>query len=813
MVIFFFGQVTVSGKITDEETLKPLPFVAISITGTQLYSLSDLDGQFNFKIPLEHEKQTAVFHYTGYETKKIRITELLSQQNKSITLRPSAIQLQEITVNQKQNPAHRIVLNVTRNRKQNNPEKSVSFSYTSYNKMYITADFDSKNDSVESENNKDTTMGKVKQVLEKQHLFMTESISERKYLFPERNRERILASKVSGFKNSPFTLLATQMQSFSFYDDLVVVFDKRYLNPISEGSIKKYFFQIRDTLWNGKDTVYTIFFRPMKNKNFDGLKGTLYISTDGWAIQNVLAEPSEPQGTLSIKIEQQYEKINGQQWFPVALHTDWIYLNSNLQDSSVSITKKANTNSGKLKAVARTNITDIKINPEIQKSEFSEVEISLNNDADKKDEDFWNRYRTEALNRKEKRTYQKIDSIGKSENFDKKLIWIEMLATGKWNYKKFDLDLNRILKYNEYEGTRLGLGLHTSSKLSNIVNLGGYFAYGFSDRQLKFGGDLNFNLWKNREWNLQLKYENDVIESGGQSFFENKKILGFAENIYDVYIKKMDRCKTYSFRTDFRIMKYFRLNTFIQHQERISPTGFFLKNEEGLGKTIDTFRINEAGVQIKFIYREKFLKTIRSKISLGSDYPQVLLNFSTGIKQDLFDLKGKLDFKKIDLRIEQAIRFKHYGALNYCLLVGKVVGDLPYSYLYNMRASRTNNVTISTPNSFETMNRNEFVASSFLSLFLNYNLGKFLRKRDKFNPELEFVHNMGMGMLEHPNSHANIGIKVPEKGYFESGIRIHQLVKSNLTGLGLGLFYRYGPYKLPSTKENLYVRITLGMSI
>lgn len=809
---FLVAQTEISGRIVDAQTNKPLAFVTIAVSGTRYGTLSDLDGNFRMVLPSGTENNKLAFHYTGYLSKMISVNQYLSEKNIPVKLEPSAFLLEEVMITQKENPAYRILRNVTANRKLNNPEKIRSFSYTSYNKMFVTADLGDEKESRDTTLRPDSLSSKLKQLVQKQHLFMTESVSERKYMYPGKNSEKILASRVSGFKNSPFTLLATQMQSFSFYEDWVVVFDKHYLNPVAEGSIKKYFFRITDTIFQEKDTVYCIYFRPLKNKNFEGLRGTLFINTDGWAIQNVIAEPVDVQGTLSIKIQQQYEKIENTQWFPVKLNTDWVYLNSSLSDSSVSIANKTSSGNGNLKAVARTYLSNINLHPALSKKEFSEVELAMQEGADYKDDIFWNKYRIDSLDKKEIRTYRKVDSVGKAEKFDKKLLWLELLASGKWNYKKIDFDLNRILKFNEYEGARLGLGVHTSSKLSKNVNAGGYFAYGFTDKQMKFGGDLNILLSNAKEWRFHLLYENDVVETGSQYFFENRKALGLTENVYDFYVKKMDRYRNYSIRTDWRVLKYFRVSTYLQHQQRISKTGFFLKSTEGISGVIDTFNLNEAGVQLKFVYREKFVETPRAKISLGSDFPQLFFNYSFGIQNEIAGLQGDFSFQKIDLRIEQSIRLKSLGLLHLCLNAGTVQGDLPYGYLYNMRGSRVPNFSISTPNSFETMNRNEFVASSFVSLFTNYNIGKFLKKRTKFNPELEFVHNMGVGSLKYPNSHSDIGIKVPDKGYFESGIRLNHLYRSNITGLGIGLFYRYGPYAMENAQDNVYVRMSVGIS-
>ncbi|HWY34329.1 MAG TPA: hypothetical protein VNX68_06760, partial [Nitrosopumilaceae archaeon] len=91
--------------------------------------------------------------------------------------------------------------------------------------------------------------------------------------------------------------------------------------------------------------------------------------------------------------------------------------------------------------------------------------------------------------------------------------------------------------------------------------------------------------------------------------------------------------------------------------------------------------------------------------------------------------------------------------------------------------------------------------------------GRFLKPRKKFNPELEFGHNMGIGTLDHKNSNYNIGIRTLEKGYFESGFRILNLIKSGFSGFGIGAFYRYGPYQQNSPIDNLAVKLCLSLSL
>jgi hypothetical protein len=53
-----------------------------------------------------------------------------------------------------------------------------------------------------------------------------------------------------------------------------------------------------------------------------------------------------------------------------------------------------------------------------------------------------------------------------------------------------------------------------------------------------------------------------------------------------------------------------------------------------------------------------------------------------------------------------------------------------------------------------------------------------------------------------------------EKGFWESGLELTNLLKLTsgiqIQGWGVGVFYRYGPYALPDSRDNL--RFTLSLT-
>jgi len=425
------SQYKLTGKVIDSKTKTPLAFVNIIALDQKLGATTDIDGKFVFNSRKSIKKLK--LSYVGYEVTEVDATD---KKTIVIELKQTSYEIEEFKVLPGVNPAERIIKRLVKNRKKHNPEKSLDFKYDSYSKLYFTAEPDTSIlNNPEKFSKLDSSDQNFVDWLDDHHFFMMESITERKYKQSGKNYEKVLASRVSGLKNPSFSLLATQLQSFSFYDPTLLVFDKAYLNPITKNSTNKYLFLIEDTTYNGTDTVFVLSFRPQKGKKIDALKGLLYINTGDYALQNVIAEPAKQDETASVKIQQQYEKINGS-WFPVQL-------NSNLFFSP-----EESEGDFKMVGVSRSYLKNIQINPEISNREFSYIDTEIDIDANKKDETFWNRYREDTLSQKEQNTYHVVDSIGKKFNFDKKVLALEALITGKLRWGLIDLDLNRLLGFN-----------------------------------------------------------------------------------------------------------------------------------------------------------------------------------------------------------------------------------------------------------------------------------------------------------------------------------------------------------------------------
>lgn len=780
------GQVF-QGKITDAKNGSGLAFVAIAEQGTSNGTYSDIDGYFS--LILEDSTATIILNLVGYQSLELKY---ISDEKMMLSMMEKENLLNEVTIRPGVNPAERIIKKAIENKKQNNPESDTPFTYDSYNKLVFGGELDSTivNDTTKFAE-LDSMQKDAYHFFGQQYLFLMESVSHRKFYPPDKSEETVIANRVSGLKRTDLFLLGTQLQSFSFYGESVELFGGTYMSPLSDRSISKYLFILEDTTYIGKDTVFTITFQPRRGKNFDAMRGQLFINTNGYAIQNVIAQPADT-SSYSIRIQQQYEYVDQRKWFPKQL-------NSTIDMGSVFVANIPVIGEG------RSYIKNLKLDAPLKKSEFTPVTLLMASGAANRPDSVWNQYRERELDQKELMTYHVIDSVGKAENLDRKLKGFEALTTGKINMGYVSFDLSRLMAYNDFEGYRLGGGLHTSNLLSERFSVGGYYAYGFHDKHSKYGGDLLLHLYRKRNVDLKLNYQNDVQETGGNQF-DIPAAGGLSlVNLYPFFINRMDRREKFEASVSGRFIRNLSVTLFGNQQFVKSFDGyrFTSYNSENVQLYTEDFDLTEAGVQLRYAPGEKLVRMPQREISLGGRFPVFLFKVTRGF-DDIG--AGQFSYTRFDARVDKTFKIQNVGHFSIAAIAGYIPEDVPLPLLYNARGTWAK-FTIAAPQTFETMRTNEFQHSEFVAVHLQHNFKSLLIKTKNFAPEIILVHNMMWGNLAHAESH-QLNMHAAEKGYYESGIRIDALMKSSFSGIGAGVFYRYGPYHLSNSRDNFAFKIT-----
>lgn len=782
------GQYSISGQVVDGETKHPLAFVNIIfnhnvLTGT----VTDINGRFRYSSVVAFESLT--FSYVGYEQKTVVMDSPDGKDLSAVKLFPSAFVFEEIVVKAGENPANRIIRNVIANKKINNPENITSFKYTSYNKVIY--DF-----ALIKEDTSDSSLQELKSELFKDgHALIMESVTERKFIHPDNSEEVILGVKVSGFKNPSFAPLATDLQPFSFYKEIIPIFDIQYINPISDGSLTKYDFRIEDTLYQQQDTTFILSFKPQAGKNYEALKGLLYINTSTYAIQNVIAEPHS-KGLIDVKIQQQYQLVDGKQWFPEQLNFE-IFVQV---DSYEEVGMQAN---------GKSHIKDVELQAELKKKDFSIEVLRLDEKASTRDTFFWKEHRADPLTAQELTTYQVIDSIGQKYKFDEILTFAEKLSGNRIPIGFIDLDISKSLIFNMYEGFRLGLGAYTNDKLIKNLSVGGYFGFGLKDDEWKYGGEVLWTVDKDRELQIRGKYENTLLESG-------KTRLGFFnERQYDwrsYLATQMDNIEQSSIAIGMRALKYAKVNVSFNHT-RVNPLYDYIYSVDETAQVID-FTNTDFTINVRYAHKEKLISSMGRRLSMGTKYPVFSLSYSRGLDGVL---DGQFAFNKLEARLEEAIYFKNLGESKIRIDAGLIDQPLPYGLLFTGEGSNIRDLSVLVKNYFQTIGPYEFLSDRYVNVFYAHNFGSLLFHAGKFRPVFTVVQNIGWGSLSNPEYHQLIDFKTKEKGLYEAGLQIDNLVRMNYLnvgylGFGIGGYYRYGPYAVEKATDNMAFKISMTFS-
>ena len=785
-----FGQThTLSGKITDERNHQPLAFVNVVINGGQQGIISDIDGRYS--ITANEPIQKIRFSSIGYEPKEIVLQP--NQKKCSVALTPMTFELGEVTVEAGENPAHRIIDSLMAHRKANNPNSLESYRYNIYDKMVFTVDSSSFGQALANDTAMEmTSLHLFDSIMKKSDLMVMETASEVLFMSPDRKLQHVLGTKVAGMKEPTFMYLVNSMQSVSFYDETVNITGIEYVNPISRGSKTRYFFTLESVHPIGLgDSLYVISFHPMRGSTFDGLRGTMTINSDGWALQSVKASPNEQGGIFTADIQQLYQKVDGQ-WFPKQLNT-------NLKFPSMVVSMDGGD--FPMAAIGKSYLSDIEINPDISKRQFSDIEIKVDPDAAFRDETFWNEHRIDSLTERVKATYILVDSLTQGTDiFDRVLGMTDKLMNeSALPIGCINLDLSRIINISAGRGLYFGLGGRTNDRLSRWFSLNGSFGYWTRLKDWDYGGGLKLNLNRQRQMELSFQYSRrsePMGEFGGMLEKETNSELSTSNYKYTFYENIRTRRNRFDLSFSTRFAHHFKAYLNLSTSQKHYNQQFYHIPTDSLTEG----RFTVAELKLRFAYKEKFLSTPQGIRSLGTLYPIVWVSYQQAFP-NIFG--SEYEYDRFKFEASKNFYTPYLGVTKVLVQAGYATESCPVMETFNILGTYEP-FGLYSPGSFSTMRLDEFFCDRFVALYLSHNFSGMLWKTNSewFNPELSIITNIGWGDMKRAEAYPDKNFKTMEKGYFESGIVIDGLMTTPLTKVGAGVFYRYGPYSLPNIWDN-----------
>ena len=121
------------------------------------------------------------------------------------------------------------------------------------------------------------------------------------------------------------------------------------------------------------------------------------------------------------------------------------------------------------------------------------------------------------------------NNVAHKQDSIKKKAFVKQLGNGFLPTKYFNFDLRYLIKFNQYEGLRTGVGGVTNETFSENFRINGYTVYGFRDHRFKYSLGASFRLAKKTNTWLNASYTDDLQETGSTKFLTDKRFFQFFE--------------------------------------------------------------------------------------------------------------------------------------------------------------------------------------------------------------------------------------------------------------------------------------------
>lgn len=820
LLLFFIGftchaQFTVTGIVKDSKSNTPLPYATI-ITDEGETLAADTDGKFSAEV-----QKWFIVSYTGYKQQKIKANH--NKSNYTILLKEHTEELKEVVV-ERNNTANILIRKVIYKKPDNDPQKKLnSFKYKSYNRLLVTANPDSISGKLDSIyvyerigrrfQKIDSTDFKFKKLVEKQHLYQTEKVSEFKFNKKQGIKENILATRMAGFKQPIYEVIGLTLQSYSVYQNNIELVETKYAAPLADDALSNYQYRILDTLAiEGRDT-YMVYFSPKRERKKKKLEGVIYIDCENYGVAKAVLRAKSVLDVTSTHLFR-YEK-NLNLWFPENKKLKITKGNSSHDITVLGETIRFDATSGKDRDKEASDYVyllsesvnfDYEYNTPVT-IKHGGIAIEIKDEAINRPEEYWNQYRRDTLDSRSMKTYIALDSIVAKEKLEKKIFLGKKIINGYIPVGFFDINLREVIKYNNYEGFRLGIGGITNNKLADNFRISGYNAYGTKDGIFKYniGGSIRFHKFSS-SW-IGFSYTDDVKEIASTSFATDKKVF----KLYDprpINVSTFYNHETWKIHLESKAIPKTEANLQIA-RSRIDPKFNYIFTPGN--KIYPLFKLVTATLALQWNPFSDFMQTPTGRIETDERFPQFAFQYTKALP----DIMGSdLTFGKLDFRTEFQKKYLNGQKLEMLLQTGVAVGDTPLTHLYNTSPNNLNKdgilkrITFAGKNSFETMYFNEFYSSQYIIGQVKYGLNRFTIFR-ALKLEPLFVTRFAWGNMEDAQEHNGITYNTLEKGYYESGFEFNQIFK----GLGFTAFYRYGPYHLPRFDRNISVKVSFMLKL
>ncbi len=550
-------------------------------------------------------------------------------------------------------------------------------------------------------------------------MYMTEALSDYYYSTdPHRVREEIKAAKTDGMKNeSILQFIGGMNQKINVYENFANALGKEFISPLSDMGDKYYNYKGADTQYISGQRYLHLLFTP-KREGENTFSGDCWIHGGNWGIYRINLNIS---ATANINY---VNRLSILQEFSLNADSAWMFAKDKTVIDFTPFGKE------KLSFIARRTSTykNVRVNdPAIDQklaANAQKEEVVVAENARDKDKKFWEEQRHEDLSVNERKVYRMMDTIKTIPAFIKYTKTLTFIFDGHKKFGKVEIGpWYKWISGNQLEKFRMRFDLGTTEEFSKNLRLHGYLAYGFKDNAFKGRADITYKLPGDHGITLFTSYTHDL--DNGRTRYNDEDIT--TDNIFSQLIRRQ------GIPQKFLGVDEIKLAVTKEWKSKFSVQPFFTRTEYNTYNPLPTTRSllsgsqdriasSELGMRLRYAPGEKTFARHRKEVKLKSNLPVFEIRGALGI-QNL--LGSDYQYFRLGANITQTARIPRWGKINYMIYGGNIFTgqSLPFMLL---EMHPGNEIYYYNKQSFNLMNRFEYVSDRFAGINLEHNIEKKL---------------------------------------------------------------------------------------
>ena len=712
------------GRVMNDFTKDPVPFASIYWKKAGTGTTSDSAGNFIIT-KSQHPLDTLVVTYVGFADvyKSVKNTQ---PDTALIELVLRELKLSNtVEVKSKFNKGLRWWKFIVANKARNNPYKYQNYAYELYNKVELDMSNVNRKYFTDKKLLKPFAflLDNIDSVSDHKPflpVYMTEALSDYYYSTdPAKIREEIKAAKTDGLKNeSMLQFIGGMNQKINVYENFTNALGKEFISPLSDVGDKYYNYKGADTQYISGQRYLHLLFTP-KREGENTFSGDCWIHGGNWGIYRINLNISQSANINYVN------RLAITQEFSLRPDSAWMFAKDKTVIDFTPFGKE------KLSFIARrtstyknVRVNDSSINQKLATNTQKE-EVIVAENARNKDKQFWEDQRHEDLSKNEKKVYQMMDTIKTIPAFVQYTKVLTFIFDG---HKKFgNIEIGPWYKWvsgNQLERFRMRFDLGTTEQFSKNLRLHGYLAYGFKDGAFKGRGDITYKMPGDKGITLFTSYTHDL--DNGRTRYNDEDIT--TDNIFSQLIRRpgipqkflgVDEVKiavTKEWKNKFSVQPFFTRTEYETYNPL--PTISSLFNRASQEHIVSS----EAGLRVRYAPGERTFARHRKETKLKGNQPVFEVRGAWAI-QNAF--KSNYQYLRLGANITQTTRIPQWGKLNYMIYGGKIFTQesLPFMLL---EMHPGNEIYYYNKQSFNLMNRFEYVSDRFAGINMEHNIEKKL---------------------------------------------------------------------------------------